>query len=158
MPELRTEKGRLRSGSGTGQEVHAGSFIHRREIVLESALAAHPRELARVMAHELFHFIWIRAGNPIRRSYEKLVDGEMACDAWGELGWSAESRKRSLRVGDRLRRSRRWREYVCESFCDSAAWIFGGLRAHDEFTLSLLYRRARRAWFRSALAREEISI
>ncbi len=158
MPELRTEKGQLRSGGDAGQEVHAASFIHKREIVLESGLAAHPSELARVVAHELFHFIWLHAGNPIRRSYERVLETEAVRQAWGELGWSAESRKRSLKVGDRLRRSRRWREYVCESFCDSAAWLLAGLRAHEEFTLTLRHRRARREWFRRTLAREEISI
>jgi hypothetical protein len=158
LPGLRTEKGQLCSGGDGGQEVHAGSFIHRREIVLESGLTACPRELARVIVHELFHFVWLRAGNPLRRSYERLLEAEMARQAWGELGWSAESRKRSLRPGDRLRRSRRWREYVCESFCDSAAWLLAGLRAHEEFTLTLRHRRARREWFRPVLARGEISI
>jgi hypothetical protein len=158
LPELRARKGQLRSGGDAGQEVHAGSFIHRREVVLESGLAPHPSELARVIVHELFHFIWLRAGNPMRRSYERLLENEMIRQAWGELGWSAESRKRSLRIGDRLRRSRRWREYVCESFCDSAAWLLAGLRAHEEFTLTTLHRRARREWFRRLLARDEISI
>ena len=157
-PELRTAKGRLRSGGGAGQEVHAASFIRQREIVLESDLAAQPTELARVLVHELFNFIWQRAGNPLRRSYEVLLEDELTHEAWGELGWSSESRKRSLRLGDRRRRTRRWREYVCESFCDSAAWLLAGLRAHEEFTLTLRHRRARRAWFRSVLARDEISI
>jgi hypothetical protein len=149
----------LRSGGDKGLEVHAGSFIQRREIILESSLAERPAELARVLAHELFHFVWLRVGNPVRRSYETLLESEMIRQAWGELGWSAESRKKALRIGDRLRRSRRWREYVCESFCDSAAWLLAGLRAHEEFTLTLCHRRARRAWFlRRVLAYDEISI
>jgi hypothetical protein len=102
--------------------------------------------------------VWLRAGNPLRRSYELLIENEMLHQAWGELGWSAESRKQALRAAERLRRSRRWREYVCESFCDSAAWVFAGLRSHEEFTLMLRYRHARRAWFRRALATAEISI
>ena len=158
LPGLRAEKGQLRSGSDRGQEVHAASFIHRREVVLESGLDARPRELARVLVHELFHFVWLRAGNPLRRSYEGLIEAEMTRQAWGELGWSAEFRKHALRIGDRRRRSRRWREYVCESFCDSAAWLLAGLRAHEEFTLTLRHRRARREWFRRLLAREGISI
>jgi hypothetical protein len=148
----------LRSGGDAGAEVHAGAFIHKREVVMESGLAAHPPELARVLVHELFHFVWLRAGNPIRHSYEVLLKNEMIRQAWGELGWSAESRKRSLKIADRLRRSRRWREYVCESFCDSAAWLLAGLRKHEEFTLGVRHRRARRDWFRSALARDKISI
>ncbi len=157
-PGLRTAKGQLRSGGDAGTEVHAGSFIHRREVVVESGLAAQPAELTRVVVHELFHFVWLRAGNPFRHSYELLLENEMIRQAWGELGWSAESRKRSLKIADRLRRSRRWREYVCESFCDSAAWLLAGLRAHEEFTLGVRDRRARRDWFRRALARDEISI
>jgi hypothetical protein len=46
------------------------------------------------------------------------------------------------------REGRQWREYVCESFCDTAAWLYGGLRTHDEFTLSPRFRRRRAAWFR----------
>jgi hypothetical protein len=40
-----------------------------------------------------------------------------------------------------------WRRYACESFCDSAAWLFAGLRDHDEFTLALRFRRQRARWF-----------
>jgi hypothetical protein len=158
LPELRAEGGRLRSGGSKGEEVHAGSFIPKRKIVLESGLAGHPRELARVLIHELFHFVWLRAGNPLRRSYELLLQAEMDRRAKGELGWSAESRKRSLTAADRRLRSRRWREYVCESFCDSAAWLFAGLGAHDEFTLARRFRLARRAWFEHAFDKDEISI
>jgi len=82
----------------------------------------------------------------------------MLHQAWGELGWSAESRKQALRAAERLRRSRRWREYVCESFCD-----LGGLGLRRSafsrgFTLMLRYRHARRAWFRRALATRGDSI
>jgi hypothetical protein len=126
--------------------------------VLESQLAADPRELARILLHELFHFVWFRAGNPRRHSYELLLDAEMGHRARGELGWSAESRKRALAPADRRLRSRRWREYVCESFCDSAAWLLAGSRAHAEATLALRFRRARREWFRKTLAAAEISI
>ena len=39
------------------------------------------------------------------------------------------------------------KRYVCESFCDTAAWLFAGLRRHPEFTLSALDRRQRKRWF-----------
>ncbi len=58
-----------------------------------------PRELARILVHELFHFAWVRLGNPARRSYEALVREEWKRRARGELGWSAESRKRALSKG-----------------------------------------------------------
>jgi hypothetical protein len=74
----------------------------------------------------------------------KLGKGELG---GGELGWSAEWRKQKLTRADRTRRSPAWRRYACESFCDSAAWLYAGLRHHDEFTLAPLYRRRRRVWF-----------
>ena len=65
----------------------------------------------------------------------------------GELGWSAEWRKETLTRADARLRTPKWRRYACESFCDSAAWMFAGLRAHDEFTLAAAARRLRRRWF-----------
>jgi hypothetical protein len=132
--------------------------VPRREIVLESALASDPAELTRVLLHELFHFVWLHAGNPVRRSYEELLQNERRRGARGELGWSAESRKRPLAPADIQRRSRRWREYVCESFCDTAAWLFAGLRTHDEFTLAPRFRRARREWLERVLAKDELPV
>jgi len=48
-------------------------------------------------------------------------------------------------------RSRRWREYACESFCDSAACLLGGAGDHEEFTLARRVRENRRRWFQSLL-------
>ena len=42
---------------------------------------------------------------------------------------------------------RRWREYLCESFCDTAAWLYSGLPSHEEFTLAPRFRRPRARWF-----------
>ena len=86
-------------------------------------------------------------GNRVRLAYEALMEGELAAGARGELGWSAEWRKSALRPADRRRRSRHWREYCCESFCDTAAWLYSGLARHGEFTLAARFRRRRRAWF-----------
>lgn len=116
-------------------------------MVLDSELKADAGELSRIALHELFHFVWIRLGNPARRSWEELVRRHLRQGARGELGWSAEQRLRELRPEDVERRSRRWREYVCESFCDSAAWAFGVLNAHSEFTLEPSFRTERRRWF-----------
>lgn len=116
-------------------------------MVLDSELRADAGELSRIALHELFHFVWIRLGNPARRSWEDLVRRQLRQGARGELGWSAEQRLRGLRTQDVERRSRRWREYVCESFCDSAAWAFGVLRTHAEFTLAAAFRTERRRWF-----------
>ena len=52
-----------------------------------------------------FTFAWVRLGNPARRSYESLVREEWKHRARGELGWSAESRKRVLSNGSRRKAS-----------------------------------------------------
>jgi len=138
--------------------IHAGSLVRERRILLETSLASNPDEFARVFVHELYHFVWLRLGNPRRWSYERLVAHEIAAGAMGELGWSAEWRKQSLAASDRRRRTRRWRDYVCESFCDSAAWLYAGVRRHPEFTLSARFRPDRRDWFAGAVASNKISV
>jgi len=134
--------------------VHAGSFLRRRRIAFDCSQA----EFARIFAHELFHFVWLRAGNPMRRSYEELVKPECLGGAPGELGWSAEWRKRKLTPRDAGARTRRWREYCCESFCDAAAWLYSGVRRHPEFTLAARLRQRRRAWFARFVGRGALSI
>ena len=126
------------------REVHAGSFLRRRSI----AFNCRRGEFARICVHELFHFVWLRLGNQRRRSYEDILRKERAAAARGELGWSAEWRKRGLSPRDVETRTRRWRQYCCESFCDTAAWIYSGVPRHEEFTLACKFRERRRAWFR----------
>jgi len=123
--------------------VHAGSFLRERRIAFD----CRPSEFPRIFVHEIFHFVWLRLGNPRRRSFEALLVSEHVARARGELGWSAEWRKRALGHPDVGRRTRRWREYCCESFCDSAAWLFSGRKQHAEFTLAARYRLRRRQWF-----------
>jgi hypothetical protein len=86
--------------------------------------------------------------NASRRAFEELLAREWRSGARGELGWSAELRKGRLTVLDVRSRSRRWREYCCESFCDTAAWLYSGVRSHEEFTLERSFRPARRSYFR----------
>jgi len=137
---------------------HAGAFIRERRIAFDAELAADPQEFARIFVHEVFHFAWLRLGNPRRWSYEALLREEMRGRARGELGWSAEWRKRSLAARDAARRTRHWREYVCESFCDTAAWIFSGVSAHREYTLARRFRERRRQWFQESAVTGGISI
>ena len=129
--------------------VHAGSFLRARCISLHPSLRGAPREFSRILVHELFHFVWLRLGNARRRSFEDAIRREWRGGVRGELGWSAERRKQSLQNGDVNRRTRAWRLYCCESFCDTAAWLYAGLARHDEFTLEAAGRRARSAWFRN---------
>ncbi len=137
---------------------HAGTFVRRRRICLEASLQSDPEEFARIFTHELFHFVWVRLGNPRRRSYENLVCSEIHSGVRGELGWSAEWRKRALSRPDRIFRTHRWREYVCESFCDSAAWLYAARNRHPEFTLPERARARRRRWFESSGLLRRISI
>jgi hypothetical protein len=134
--------------------VHAGSFLRERRIAFDCTAA----EFNRVLVHEVFHFVWLRLGNPRRRSYERLLAAEIAVRGRGELGWSAEWRKHELRPDDVKRRTRRWREYCCESFCDSAAWLYSGARRHEEFTLTARFRTARRRWFAELTEARPLSI
>jgi hypothetical protein len=106
-------------------------------------------EFERILIHEVFHFVWVRLSNANRVSWEGLLQRELRARAAGELGWSAEWRKRTLTDADASRRSPKWRRYACESFCDSAAWLFSDLAVHDEFTLASGRRRVRRVWFRA---------
>jgi len=150
-PSLWVSRGRL-AKPPSGVEVHAATFVRRRQVMLEAALLRHPSELARILIHELFHFAWVRLGNARRRSWEQLVAEESRCGARGELGYSAERRKLSLSRRDLQARTRRWREYVCESFCDSAAWLFTPRSRHEEFTLAIRWRRRRKRWLKQLMA------
>ena len=129
---------------------HAAAFVAHRHVVLDPALLARRRELARILYHEIFHFVWARLGNPARRSFEQLLRREWAERARGEMGWSAERFKLALSRGDLARRTRRWRCYVCESFCDSAAWLCLAGREHPEWSLKPRFRSRRRQWFLTA--------
>lgn len=104
-------------------------------------------EFERILVHELFHFVWVRLSNSVRRDWEQTLAREFLNRAAGELGWSAERRKCKLTAGEVRRRSKRWRLYACESFCDTAAWRFAALGTHEEFTLAPAFRRIRRTWF-----------
>ena len=136
MPGIRDHRG----------PIHAGAFLRERRIAFHCTRAEFPR----VFVHELGHFIWLRMGNPARLGYENLLRAEVFSRARGELGWSAEWRKATLTAGDIGGRTRRWREYCCESFCDTAAWLYSGVKRHQEFTLAARYRLRRRAWFEKA--------
>lgn len=151
-PDLRCSRGKIVSGRGT--PVHAATFIRQRLIVLDADLLNSDAELRRIFLHELFHFVWVRLGNPVRRSFEQLLSEQR--DARGELGWSAEYRKLELRTHDVRRRSRRWREYCCEAFCDTAAYLYARSKNHDEFTLPQRHRQKRIAWFGNNLGARSV--
>ena len=134
--------------------VHAGAFLRKRRIAFDCS----QKEFPRVFVHEVFHFAWLRCPNRERRAFEDVLRKEWLGGARGELGWSSEWRKAKLTLGEIDGRTRRWREYCCESFCDTAAWLYCGLGKHAEFTLEHRYRTGRRAWFRKWIEPRGLSI
>jgi hypothetical protein len=157
MPPLSGEPVRIESVPGLRDRygpVNAGSFLRERRIAFNCSTAEFPR----ILVHELFHFVWLRCGNPARLSYEAVLRGELARGARGELGWSAEWRKNALSTADIRGRTRRWREYCSESFCDTAAWLYSAAPRRREFTLDRPGRARRRAWFLETMAAGPLSI
>jgi len=134
--------------------VHGGAFLRERRIALDCT----PSEFSRIFVHEVSHFIWLRLGNKARRSFEEVVRREIAAGAPGELGWSAEWRKNALRPRDPGARTRRWREYCCESFCDTFSWRYSGAEDHPEFTLGRKILRGRKLWMDRVLGPGPFSI
>lgn len=128
--------------------VHAGTHLRKREMVLETDLLTRRSELIRIFVHETYHFVWAKLGNPARNAFEQLVGVEMEMGARGELGWPAMQLKQELNGLDRELRTRKWRDYLCESFCDTAAWMHSHRRSHDEWTLPERWRRKRAARMR----------
>ncbi len=146
---LRNVRGRLHVGGERGQEVHAASFVRERRMVFDSALRRDPAEMSRILVHELFHFAWIRLSNDARQTWKQILSREVARRSRGELGWSAESRKWAIRSAATVTSGRAWSEYACESFCDTAAWVYTTAGEHEEFTLARRYREIRLEWFRT---------
>lgn len=141
-----------------GNPAHAATFIRGRETILDPALKKHPGQHRRVLLHEHFHFAWVRLGNRRRAAWEAFLKAEWEAHARGEAGWSAEWRKQKLSAADIAQRTRRWREYCCESFCDTAAFVMDARSDRSEVTLSAGRRRARIAWFRQNFPRRSFSI
>lgn len=124
----------------------AATSIPRRVIYLDRQVFRRRGEFERILVHELFHFVWVRLANAARRDWERLLAAEISRRVPGELGWSAEWRKAKLTPAQIRSRAPAWRRYVCESFCDTAGWLYSGLAHHSEFSLRASCRRRRRAW------------
>ena len=124
------------------REAVAGADLRRRVIHLHPALREDDAERARILTHELFHFAWVRLGNPKRAAWKALLEAELRARARGELGYSSQWRKEELPA--------RFAAYACEAFCDTGAWLYSGCAEHDEYTLAPRWRERRRAWFLAA--------
>jgi len=155
---LTAHRGKLLYGAPVGTPVHAGSHLRRREMVLDTWLLRNRTELARIFVHEVYHFVWARLGKTRRSLYEELLNREIEARVPGELGWSAEGMKLRLTPADREDRTRRWRDYVCESFCDTAAWMYSHARTHEEWTLAESYRKRRAACLAHILKEGELRV
>lgn len=129
--------------------VHAITDLRRRTVELDQQLLSDAPELVRITVHEIFHFVWRRLDNGTRRAWRALLDQEMAAGVPGELGWSAEWRKAKIAADGGS--AGRWRDYACESFCDTAAWYFSPRRPHEECTLPAQARTNRKKWFDTLL-------
>lgn len=143
-PSLSAYRGKLLFGAGIGTPVHAAAFIRKRAVVLEADLFSEADRLRSVLIHEIFHFVWARLGNRQRRAFADLLRNEMQGRARGEVGESSGVKKQSLQKRVSLGPSSRlWRDYVCESFCDSAAAFFSGETANEHFTLAERWAKRR---------------
>ncbi len=147
LPRFRGRPIRVELRRSLGPHIAAAS-IPRRLVLLDREVLLHSGDFERILVHEIFHFVWRRLSNATRRDWERVIASELTRKASGELGWSAELRKARLKKPDPVRRTPAWRRYACESFCDSAAWLYAGLPTHEEFTLAPRYRRLRGSWFR----------
>ena len=142
-----------------GNHIHAVSYIPQRYVVLQRDLFCRRVELGRILYHELCHFLWPRLGNPQRRNYEAALRAEFRHGTRGELGYSSQWRKDELRVNGnsshrKAGRRALWRDYLCESFCDTGSFMLLGpeRRAkHSEYTLSRAARQRRYRWIELVL-------
>jgi len=105
--------------------------------VLESELL-NKAELPMILVHEIFHFVWVRLGNVKRAGYAALLMEEGRARARGELGESASVKKKAAPDT---------RDYVCESFCDTAAWLYAPGEKRANVTLAKRWQARRKAWF-----------
>lgn len=146
-PQLTAHRGKLLSGAGLGVPVHAAAFIRQRIVVLEMDLFSRPEQLRFILVHEIFHFVWVRLSNGQRRAFISLLADEMQSRARGEIGESAGVKKRLLQKNASSDSpSRLWRDYACESFCDSGAAFFSGAAVNEHCTLADRWVKRRYTW------------
>jgi hypothetical protein len=129
--------------------VHAASFLRDRKIILDTDLLGRPRLLRLILLHEIFHFVWVRLGNGKRQEFAAMLKREQISRASGEIGESSGVLKQRLLDRGAPCTSRAWRDYVCESFCDTGAWLYAGARTQSGGTLAARWRDRRERWFRA---------
>ena len=146
---LMAHRGHLVRDSSRGSAVYAAAFLRDRKIILEAGLLSNSQTFRLILVHELFHFVWLRLGNRARGEFDRVLRREWKSGARGELGESAGVQKAKLRQTSAGVSSRHWRDYVCESFCDTAAWLYAEVEDGSSFTLAKGWRERRNSWFQS---------
>ena len=144
-------RGKLFSGDPKrGSPVYAATFVRERKIVLDTDLLRRPRLLRLIFLHELFHFVWVRLGNRKRHEFAAMLRRELENCARGEMGESSGVQKeRVLNQGSGCS-SQVWRDYACEAFCDTAAWLFAGKPRLPVGALTRPWRERRERWLLAA--------
>lgn len=127
--------------------MYAASFLRQRKIILERALLRNRGTFRLILIHELFHFVWPRLGNGSRKSFEAVLLEESRRGARGDLGESSGVTKELLPRSSANEKPGPWRDYVCECFCDTAAWFYTRREADDLFSLAKRWKDRRKAWF-----------
>ncbi len=150
---LIAQRGRLGCDPSSGAPVYAAAFLRDRKIILEAALLSDSQGFRLILMHELFHFVWMHLGNSARAEFADVLLKEWKHGARGELGESSAVRKELLREGAVTGNAKPWRDYVCESFCDTAGWLYADAGDNDLFTLRKRWREGRKAWFEAAAKR-----
>ncbi len=142
-PELTVRLGLLLVSEAKGTPVHAATFLRDRRIVIETKLLSDCSALRFVLVHELLHFGWLRLGNTLRSQFASLLHREVQSRAAGELGDSSSIAKERWKV--RPASPHLWKNYVCESFCDTGASLYSA--APREAQLAPRWMQRREHWF-----------
>ena len=122
--------------------------------MLDTELLGRPRLLRLILLHEIFHFAWVRLGNRKREEFADLLRRELRHGARGEIGESSGLHKEDVLHRGPEFNLRLWRDYVCEAFCDTAAWLYAGGRRQSDDGLAARWRIRRERWFRAAFEAE----
>jgi hypothetical protein len=148
LPRLTDYRGKLLSGDHRGTPIYAAAFVRERRIVLETDLVKTPDALRFIFVHELFHLAWLRLGNGRREAFRKLLVNEIAANVRGELGESSTVKKGQWMACPEFSvRAPNWRDYTCESFCDSAASFYAAGRVPSGYKIGKAWTAIRRDWF-----------
>lgn len=140
---MRAHRGSLGLGPGPGDEVFAASFLNQRRILFDVELLRHAPDFVNIFTHEIYHFVWRRLPNAEREAWSALLRDEklpMHPNLSSRLAYDAHAAKPSVA---------KWKHYVCEAFCDTAAAIA---------TPGTLVSSQRRQWLTNLTQRRRLPV